>query len=97
MVRLGQIAGVQDSFGKTTVFGRVNGERGAVVKVFKTNREDISTVAAAARDIVETYRTQLPEGLKLTTWGDTSLDVEARLQMLSQNAVIGQRPEQQQP
>ncbi len=88
-VRLGQIALVSDSFEETTVSGRVNGEPGAVVNVFKTNREDISTVAEAARDIVETHRAQLPAGIKLSIWGDTSRDVEARLRMLSQNAVMG--------
>ncbi|UCF34828.1 MAG: efflux RND transporter permease subunit, partial [Phycisphaerales bacterium] len=88
-VRLEHIAEVRDGFGQTIVSGRVNGEPGAVVNVFKTNREDISTVAEAARDIVETYRAQLPTGIKLSCWGDTSRDVEARLQMLSQNALMG--------
>ncbi len=88
-VRLGQIALVRDSFEEVTVSGRVNGEPGAMVKVFKTSREDVSTVAEAARDIVETYRTQLPAGIRLSIWGDTSRDVEARLQMLGQNAVMG--------
>ncbi|UCE58417.1 MAG: efflux RND transporter permease subunit [Phycisphaerales bacterium] len=88
-VRLGQMAQVLDTFGETTVSGRVNGEPGAIVQVFKTNREDISTVADAARDSVETYRAQLPAGIRLSIWGDTSRDVEARLQMLSQNAAMG--------
>jgi len=88
-VRLGQMAQVLDAFAETTVSGRVNGEPGAVVQVFKTNREDISTVAEAAREIVEKYGRELPAGIKLSVWGDTSRDVEARLQMLSQNAVMG--------
>jgi multidrug efflux pump subunit AcrB len=88
-VRLAQIAEIRDTFGETTASGRVNGEPGAVVQVFKTNREDISTVAETARDVVETYRAQLPAGISLSIWGDASRDVEARLQMLGQNAVIG--------
>ena len=89
IVRLEEMAFVQETFGDAFVSGRVNGEPGAVVNVFKTNGEDIGTVAKAARAVVASFLEELPGGVTLSLWGDNAQEVESRLNMLSVNAIIG--------
>lgn len=88
-IRLGQIARVRDTFEETPVFGRVNGVPGAMINVAKTSKEDISEVAAIVRHYVKTAQASLPEGIKLSIWGDMSRDVDSRLEMLVMNGLLG--------
>ncbi len=89
LICLGQIAKVRDSFDETPIFGRINGEAGAMISVFKTGREDISTIARTVRGFAAKAAAQLPAGIKLSTWGDASRDVDSRLEMLVKNALMG--------
>jgi len=88
-VRLGDVAEVSDTFEETPVFGRINGEPGARIAVFKTGTEDISEIARIVRDFVDAARPMLPEGIELSIWGDGSRDVDARIAMLFKNALMG--------
>ena len=88
-VTLEQIAVVRDTFEETPVFGRINGETGAMITVSKTGREDISEIAAFVRHFVESARPNMPEGITLSLWGDASRDVDARLEMLVKNGIMG--------
>jgi len=88
-VRLGQIAQVRETFEETPLYGRINGEPGILVRALKTPLEDISSVAAAARDYVARAQAGLPEGVRLTLLVDKSRDVDARVDMLVKNGLMG--------
>ncbi len=89
LIRLEQLALVRDTFEETPIFGRINGEPGAVITVSKTGKEDISEIAHIVRRVVYAARADIPEGIKLTVWGDASRDVDARLEMLVRNGLLG--------
>ncbi|MFQ5589885.1 MAG: efflux RND transporter permease subunit [Phycisphaerae bacterium] len=89
LIRLGQLAQVRDTFEETPVFGRINGQPGAMLSVSKTGKEDISEVAAIVRELVADARGEVPEGIELSIWGDASRDVNARLAMLVRNGLYG--------
>ncbi len=88
-VRLGQIAEVRDAFEETPVFGRINGIPGVRINVSKTGNEDISRIAEAVRNYVSDANRDLPQGIQLAVWADASRDVEARLNMLIVNGLLG--------
>ncbi len=88
-LRLRDLATVADSFAQAPLFARVQGEPGAILYVNKTATEDISTVAVAVREFVIGARADLPEGLHLSILSDKSRDVDARVNMLIWNGVVG--------
>lgn len=86
-VRLGQIARIRDTLDDEPLFGRVNGDPGATVVVWKTPKEDISAVAQLVRDYVS--QVTMPEGIRLTVLADKSRDVDQRMTMILSNAFWG--------
>lgn len=88
-IRLGQIAQVRDTFEETPIIGRVNGQPGAMITVAKTGREDISAIAAIVRAYVLAASPNLPDAIHLSIWGDASREVDARLEMLVKNGIMG--------
>lgn len=88
-VRLGQIAEVEDTFEESPVFGRINGEPGAMIQVSKTAQEDTTAIASAVRRFVAATQPNLPEGISLSIASDASRDIDARLQMLVRNGLMG--------
>ncbi len=89
VVRLGQIAQVHDSFEDVPLYGRVDGQAGAMITVSKTGPEDISEIAEIVRNYVASAQRDLPDGIHLTTWADASRDVDGRLKMLLKNGMTG--------
>jgi multidrug efflux pump subunit AcrB len=89
VVRLGQIATVRDTFEETTKKGWFNGQRAAMVTVYKTPSQDTSTIARLVRQYVDNRQESLPAGLSLAVWGDSSVDVDARINMLFENGIGG--------
>jgi len=88
-IRLGQLAEVRDAFEDIPVFGRINGKPGALISISQTGTEDISDIARIARDMVRDLQPNLPDGIELSIWADASRDVNARIEMLVKNGLIG--------
>lgn len=84
---VGDIANVVDGFAETTRSNKVNGRDGLVVRVSKTSEEDLFTIVEAVKDYVSTK--ELPDGYILETWGDISVDVKDRIELLSRNGIQG--------
>ncbi len=89
LVRLGHLATVTDGFADDFRLGRFQGQPAAVLEIFKTPDQDISSIARTVRDYVSWKRGQLPQGLHIDTWADTSREVDARIDMLISNALQG--------
>lgn len=89
VVRLGQVATVIDGFEDIDMKARFNGKPAALVKVNRTNTEDLIQVSRTVRDYVEKYRDTMPEGVKLATWFDLAPLVQDRIDMLLRNGAQG--------
>lgn len=89
ILRLGDLAEVQDGFTEDAVRTRFNGKPAALVEVFRIGNESALEVAAAVRNYIDERQSALPSGLQLTYWDDDSVIVKNRLSTLIRNAVQG--------
>lgn len=88
-VHLYQIAKVKDGFAENQLEGTLNGQRGALVSVFKTESEDVIRIADAVNRYVEQKRQTMPPGLSLAVLSDSSTVVQSRLDLLKNNGLQG--------
>jgi len=89
IIRLGDVAHVVDGFEDSDQWGRFNGQRMAMVQVTRTREEDIIEISHTVRDYVEAHRETLPAGVELAIWGDLSIMVQDRIDLLSKNGIQG--------
>lgn len=89
VVYLRDVATVREAFEDTDVRARFNGQRAALVGVYKTGDEDIIEIARAVREYIAARQPGLPAGVQLSAWSDRSELVEDRLDMLVVNGLWG--------
>jgi multidrug efflux pump subunit AcrB len=89
VVRLADVAQVQEGFEDVDVGGQFNGQPAALVSVYKTADEDSIDIATAVREYVADKRSRVPEGVTLQVWSDTSKVIRDRLDMLVHAGVWG--------
>ncbi len=89
IITLGEVANVVDGFEDAELFGRFNGQPGVLVSVVKAEQEDALDIAEAVHQYVKTQQPRLPEGLQLSLWADTSPVIKGRLQLLTNNGLMG--------
>jgi multidrug efflux pump subunit AcrB len=77
---------VRDEFEDITSLSNFNGQPGWVIAVERTSHEDIMKMVAEVKKYVEAKK--LP-GYQLVTWGDRSIDVQDRYDMLVRNGLTG--------
>jgi len=87
VVTVGDIGVVIDGFAESVSEHTINGQPGLTIRVSKTGAEDLFTVVETVRDYVE--KKGLPEGYELIVWGDRSLDVRDRVELLATNGLQG--------
>ncbi|MFT5691662.1 MAG: multidrug efflux pump subunit AcrB [Oceanicoccus sp.] len=85
-VALSEIGVVRDTFEEGDLLARFNGDRGVVVNVSQVGSEDLIQIAKEVRDLVEEYKYDVPEGILLSTWIDTSFELQERMSVLTKNA-----------
>ena len=86
-VLLGDVANVIDGFAETTSSHAINGRDGLVIRVAKTAEEDLFTIVEAVQHY--TANREMPGGYELETWGDISVDVRDRMELLTRNGAQG--------
>ena len=89
IVTVGEIGNVIDGFAETTSRHFINEKPGIAISVTKTNNEDLFTIVDAVQEYVRTKQKQLPPGYEIKTWGDISLDVVDRIDLLTRNGIQG--------
>ena len=89
IIRLGDVARVVDGFKDTEQKGRFNGKRAALVQIRKTRDEDLIEIARAVKRYIEEKQGSLPPGIGMAAWGDISLIVQDRINLLVRNGIQG--------
>ncbi len=88
VLRVGDLGTVRDEFDDSvTSISRINGRPGLAISVERTETEDLLAMVADVKSYVAT--TELPPGYKMVTWGDQSIEVRDRLDMLLTNGIQG--------
>lgn len=88
-VRVRDIATVIDGFQDNDREATFNGQRAAMINIYRVGNETPLTVAAAGKEYVEKLQETLPEGLYAAPWFDTAEMYEQRMSLLMNNARIG--------
>jgi len=86
---LGDIATISDGFGDEGIFARFNGAPTVGMVVLVAQRENLLTISASIKEVVEVFRAQLPPDVNIAIWGDSSHYVSDRLNLLGSNAIQG--------
>ena len=86
-ITVGEVANVIDGFEETNDHALINGREGLVIRIAKTNEEDLFTIVESVQAYIA--QKELPPGYTLDTWGDVSVDVRDRIDLLSRNGMQG--------
>lgn len=87
VLTVGELGKVKDEFVDTTSISRINGKPGLAIDVNAASREDLLAMADAVNKYVK--EKQLPAGYTFSTWGDTSIEVRDRMNLLLRNGIQG--------
>lgn len=87
VLTVGDLGTVRDEFADVTAISKVNGRHALALSVERTTTEDLLRLTNEVREYVS--NADLPGGYELTYWGDRSVDVADRLDMLVRNGRMG--------
>lgn len=89
VVRLGEIAEIEEGFQDLDRAAFYDGERAIRIDVYRVGRQTPLEVAGAARQFAKDRVDELPEGLGLAVWNDISTIYEDRVGLLLRNGYLG--------
>jgi multidrug efflux pump subunit AcrB len=89
IIRLGDLAQVDDGFEETALRTRFNGEQAALIEVYRVGNQSAIGVADEVKRYIESQQSALPVGMTLSFWDDDSEVVKKRLHTLLSNALQG--------
>jgi multidrug efflux pump subunit AcrB len=88
VLTVGDLGTVRDEFDDSiTSISRINGEPGLAISVERTTSEDLLAMVADVKRYVADK--ELPTGYRMMVWGDQSIEVADRLDMLRDNGLQG--------
>lgn len=89
VVRLEDIAHIYDGFKEGDFLFRFNGSLTSGMEVLVGHKENLLRVSDVARKVIDTFNPQLPKGVDITVWGDSSYYISDRLNLLFNNGLQG--------
>ncbi len=89
IVRLGQVASVEDGFEEPRIIARVNGEPAITFQVKKMPSADVLRTVERIRERIGALQPDLPEGVSIVFANDQSFYVERRFDVVLNNGAIG--------
>lgn len=89
LIRLKDVAKVQDGFVEDATHSRFNGKPAALIDVYRVGNQSAIKVADEVKRYIEKQQPLMPEGLEITYWNDRSRVIQARLSTLTDNAIQG--------
>lgn len=87
VLTVGDLGTVRDEFEDIASGGEINGRPAMVVNVERTKAEDLLSMVDQVRAYAANKK--LPDGYELMIWGDTSVEVRDRLNLLLRNGAQG--------
>ncbi|MFT7640924.1 MAG: HAE1 family hydrophobic/amphiphilic exporter-1, partial [Pirellulaceae bacterium] len=87
VLTVGDLGTVRDEFVDTAAVSQINGKPGLALTVQRSKTEDLLLVVDAVKKYVS--EKNMPYGYKLITWGDKSIEVRSRLELLLKNGWQG--------
>lgn len=87
VLTVGDLGTVRDEFADSESISRINGRPGLAIRISAGKREDLLAMTASVRQYVE--QTPPPPGYEFVIWGDSSVNVRDRLDLLRRNGVQG--------
>ena len=90
VVRLGDIAEVQDGFQEADLIVRHQDQPAVFVEVYRAGGEQVMDVATTVREhLANEVIPALPDGVGITLWNDESQAYEERADLLLKNGILG--------
>ncbi len=89
VVRLGQIATIQDTFLEGEFLFRFNGAPTTGMEVLVGQKENLLEISEVVHRVVADFGPQLPSNVEVTVWGDSAGYISDRLELLKSNGVQG--------
>ena len=88
-VPLGDIARIRDGFLDGDFLFRLNGQPTVGMEVLVGQKENLLTISAIVRQVVDDFRPLLPPAVSATVWGDSAGYISDRLDLLADNGIQG--------
>ena len=88
-IRVGDVAGVNETFEDVTLESVVNGRRSLMVEVYRVGDQDTLAISDAVTQYIETKKAELPPGITIEKFRDVSTDLNERLELLQNNGLVG--------
>ncbi len=89
IITVGQVAKVVDGFEDVDRYSRYKGKPAVTVQVMQTGHQDVITVVDAVKRYIAARRAELPEGIGIATFQDSSDPVRSRINLLVTNGLQG--------
>ena len=89
LVRLKDIAQVEDGFEESNLRARYDGKPAGLVSVYRVGDQGPREIAAKVHEYVAKRRESLPAGIALGTWFDRSEILQQRIDLLARNFGLG--------
>lgn len=84
---LGDVATVIDGFAETDQSAQFDGEPAVIVEVYRVGDQNALEIVEKVRAYIA--QAQMPDGIKLTVWSDSSSILKSRLALMLDNGRIG--------
>lgn len=88
-ITVGDVATVIDGFVDQPKLSRLNGRSGITLKVFAVGRQSVLAASDRIRQYAAEKRSELPEGVELSVWGDRTKVLKSRVNLLLKSAGQG--------
>ena len=86
---LSDIANIDDGFVESKSWGRFNGQSTLDMEILAAQAENEIETADRVKEYISEKASTLPDGINLEVWGDRSIYLQDRLDMMSKNMLQG--------
>ena len=86
---LGDIATIKDGFADVEVYTKFNNKPAMYISVFRIGDQNSLIISAAIKEYVKNKSLELPVGVNATLWNNEAELLQARIDLLTKNALLG--------
>jgi len=88
-VKIGDVANVSDGFEENKKIMRFNGKPALLVEVLRLDDENALEIAETVKDYVSSTGERFPQGITISSWDDSSVELKGRLGTLLTSMLQG--------